>query len=142
MNGGSSKPSYFNHPRILIIPNVCRLNHLNLVPFRADPFFEQNLPANNRPLNQRYQNIGPTLLRPFYDPFTEYRTDPFTDPFTFYYRYTGKANWKEAHMRYLRELVLPSPAQKIFLEEYLQTIDTAVKQVARFEEKMLELLKT
>jgi len=45
-------------------------------------------------------------------------------------------------MRYLRELVLPSPAQKIFLEEYLQTIDTAVKQVARFEEKMLELLKT
>ena len=58
------------------------------------------------------------------------------------YRYTGKSNWTEAHMRYLRELVLPTPAQKIVLEEYIQTIDTTIKQVARFEEKMLELLKT
>ncbi len=58
------------------------------------------------------------------------------------YRYTGKATWTEAHMRYLRELVLPDPAQKIVLEEYIQAIDTAAGQVARFEEKMLELLKT
>jgi len=58
------------------------------------------------------------------------------------YRYTGKATWTQAHMRYLRELVLPTPAQKIVLEEYLQTIDAAVKQVARYEGQMLELLKT
>lgn len=58
------------------------------------------------------------------------------------YRYTGKANWTEAHMRYLRELVLPTPAQKVVLEEYLQRIDTAVKQVTRFERQMVELLKT
>ncbi len=33
------------------------------------------------------------------------------------YRYQGKANWSEAHMRYLRELVLPHPAMKAILEE-------------------------
>lgn len=58
------------------------------------------------------------------------------------YHYKGKANWTEAHMRYLRELVLPTPAQKIVLEEYLQMIDAAVKQVMRYEEQMLELLKS
>ena len=41
------------------------------------------------------------------------------------YRYQGKANWSEAHMRYLRELVLPHPAMKTILEEYLQGIDAA-----------------
>lgn len=58
------------------------------------------------------------------------------------YRYTGKSNWTEAHLRYLRELVLPSPAQKIVLEEYLQRIDTAVAQVARYEQQMDLLLRT
>lgn len=58
------------------------------------------------------------------------------------YRYSGESNWTEAHMRYLRELVLPSAAQKIVLEEYIQRIDTATKQVERFEDQMLMLLKT
>jgi len=38
------------------------------------------------------------------------------------YRYQGKANWSEPHMRYLRELVLPHPAMKAILEEYLQAL--------------------
>jgi transposase len=33
------------------------------------------------------------------------------------YRYTGKSAWSEAHRRYLRELVLPHPAQRVVLEE-------------------------
>ena len=41
------------------------------------------------------------------------------------YRYQGKANWSQPHMRYLRELVLPHPAMKALLEEYLQGIDAA-----------------
>ena len=41
------------------------------------------------------------------------------------YRYQGKANWSQPHMRYLRELVLPHPAMKAILEEYLQGIDAA-----------------
>jgi transposase len=50
------------------------------------------------------------------------------------YRYRGQANWSEAHQRYLRELVLPLPALKAVLEEYLLAIDQAVQRVSRLEE--------
>lgn len=50
------------------------------------------------------------------------------------YRYKGKANWSEAHQRYLRELVLPLPALKAVLEESLITISQATERVARLEE--------
>jgi transposase len=58
------------------------------------------------------------------------------------YRYQGKANWSQAHMRYLRELVLPHPAMKTILEEYLQGIDAAHARVERIETSMLTLLET
>ena len=38
------------------------------------------------------------------------------------YRYTGKSAWTEAHRRYLRELVLPHPAQRVVLEDALASI--------------------
>src|SRR5688500_9045820 len=50
------------------------------------------------------------------------------------YRYSGKANWSEAHQRYLRELVLPLPALKAVLEEYLLAIDQATQRVQRLNE--------
>src|SRR5262245_62057515 len=56
------------------------------------------------------------------------------------YRYQGKANWGQPHMRYLRELVLPHPAMKSILEEYLQGIDAAHARVERIEASMLQLL--
>ena len=58
------------------------------------------------------------------------------------YRYQGKANWSQPHMRYLRELVLPHPAMKAILEEYLQGIDAAHQRVQRIEASMLSLLQT
>lgn len=58
------------------------------------------------------------------------------------YRYKGTAHWTEGHMRYLRELVLADPAQKMVLEEYLQRIDFAVKQVERIDDQMEKLLQT
>jgi transposase len=58
------------------------------------------------------------------------------------YRYQGKANWSQPHMRYLRELVLPHPAMKTILEEYLQGIDAAQARVQRIEASMLLLLET
>jgi transposase len=58
------------------------------------------------------------------------------------YRYQGKANWSQPHMRYLRELVLPHPAMKTILEEYLQGIDAAHERVQRTEASMLQLLDT
>lgn len=57
------------------------------------------------------------------------------------YSYSGETTWGEAHMRYLRELVLPDRAQKLLLEEYLQRVDASVSQVARIENQMRELLK-
>ena len=57
------------------------------------------------------------------------------------YRYHGKANWSQPHMRYLRELVLPHPAMKTILEEYLQSIDSLQYRVARVELSMLALLE-
>jgi transposase len=56
------------------------------------------------------------------------------------YRYQGKANWSQAHLRYLRELVLPHPAMKAILEEYLISIDTATDRVVRIESAMVALL--
>jgi transposase len=58
------------------------------------------------------------------------------------YRYQGKANWSAPHMRYLRELVLPHPAMKAILEEYLQGIDAAHDRVKRIEASMLTLLES
>ncbi len=53
------------------------------------------------------------------------------------YHYTETTNWTQAHMRYLRELVMPNPAQKLVLEEYLQSVDAADEKVNRFEQQML-----
>jgi transposase len=50
------------------------------------------------------------------------------------YRYSGKANWSEAHQRYPRELVLPLPALKAVLEESLLAVDQATQRVVRLEE--------
>ncbi len=58
------------------------------------------------------------------------------------YRYSGKAHWTEAHMRYLRELVMPHRAQKMVMEEYLLRIDAATVQVGRIDAQMDLLLQT
>lgn len=55
------------------------------------------------------------------------------------YRYSEKTSWGVAHLRYLRELVLPHPAMKVVLEEYLQGIDAAAGRVERLEEHMRAL---
>ena len=52
------------------------------------------------------------------------------------YRYQGKSSWSAAHERYLRELVLPHPAMKVILEEYLQAIAAAGERIARCEGAM------
>jgi transposase len=37
-------------------------------------------------------------------------------------RYTGRANWSPAHLRWLSEVVCPTPAQQIVFQEYVQTV--------------------
>ena len=57
------------------------------------------------------------------------------------HRYSGKARWTPAHMRYLRHLTLPDPVQNIVLEEYIQAIDSGIERVARLAERMKQLLE-
>src|SRR5258705_8875746 len=57
------------------------------------------------------------------------------------YHYQGKTSWSAAHQRYLRELVLPHPAMKVILEEYLQGIAAAGERIARCEAAMRDLLE-
>jgi hypothetical protein len=52
----------------------------------------------------------------------------------------GRADWSEAHMRYLRHLSMPSEAHGIVLEEYIQAIDSARERVARMKKSLIELL--
>jgi transposase len=56
------------------------------------------------------------------------------------YRYQGKSAWSAAHERYLRELVLPHPAMKVILEEYLISVQLASERIARCEAAMSDLL--
>jgi transposase len=57
------------------------------------------------------------------------------------YRYQGKSAWSAGHERYLRELVLPHPAMKVILEEYLQGIGAAGERIERCEVGMRDLLE-
>lgn len=57
------------------------------------------------------------------------------------YHYTGKTRWNQAHLRYLRELVLPHAAQRVVLEDALCTIENATQRIARLEEQMHLLLQ-
>jgi len=57
------------------------------------------------------------------------------------YRYGGKSHWTAAHMRYLRELEVGHPAQKVILEEYLIAVDAAAARVERAEAQMRSLLE-
>ena len=53
----------------------------------------------------------------------------------------GQEHWSPAHQRYLRELVLPHPAMKVILEEYLQGIAAAGERIERCEAAMRDLLE-
>lgn len=50
------------------------------------------------------------------------------------YHYPGNANWTEAHRRYLRELVMPTPVLKTVLEENLLAISAGEKRLQRLEQ--------
>ena len=58
------------------------------------------------------------------------------------YRYTGKSAWTEAHRRYLRELVLPHPAQRVVLEDAIGAIGSAEERIGRLEDQMQALLES
>jgi transposase len=58
------------------------------------------------------------------------------------YRYAGKSSWTQAHLRYLRELVLCHPAQKFVLEETIESLDRAVQRLGQLEARLETVVAT
>jgi len=57
-------------------------------------------------------------------------------------RYTGRANWSPAHLRWLSEVVCPTPAQQIVFQEYVQTVTEQTERRGRLELELHEQVKT
>ena len=56
-------------------------------------------------------------------------------------RYAGRANWNEAHLRWLTELILPTPAQQIVFQEYVNTVTERTRRTERLERLLKEQVK-
>jgi transposase len=48
-------------------------------------------------------------------------------------RSTVRANWRPAHLRWLSEVVCPTPAQPIVFQEYVQTVTEQTERLGRLE---------
>jgi transposase len=46
-------------------------------------------------------------------------------------RSTGRANWSPAHLRWLSEVVCPTPAQHMVFQEYVQTVTEQTERLGR-----------
>ena len=57
-------------------------------------------------------------------------------------RYTGRANWSPAHLRWLSAVVCPTPAQQIVFQEYVQTVTEQTERLQRLEHELHEQVKT
>lgn len=53
--------------------------------------------------------------------------------------YSGRADWNDAHRRYLAKVVCPTPAQQIVFQESLRAVDEQVERLRRLEDELLEL---
>ena len=55
-------------------------------------------------------------------------------------RYTGRADWKPAHLRWLAKIVCPTPAQQIVFQEYLRAITEHHERLQRIESELHDLV--
>lgn len=53
--------------------------------------------------------------------------------------YTGRADWNDAHRRYLAKVVCPTPTQQIVFQESLHAVDEQVQRLRRIEQQLLEV---
>jgi transposase len=54
--------------------------------------------------------------------------------------YTGRADWNDAHLRYLSRVVCPTPAQQVVFQESLHAVDEQVQRLARLEAELANLV--
>jgi transposase len=53
-------------------------------------------------------------------------------------RYTGRATWGAAHLRWLSEVVCPTPAQQIVFQEYVRAVNEHTERLERLEQELKE----
>jgi transposase len=53
-------------------------------------------------------------------------------------RYPGRATWGPAHLRWLSEVVCPTPAQHIVFQEYLRAVTAHTERLARLEQELTD----
>jgi transposase len=51
-------------------------------------------------------------------------------------RYTGRAHWSPAHLRWLSEVVCPTPAQPIVSQEYVRAVNEHTERRQRLEQEL------
>jgi len=52
--------------------------------------------------------------------------------------YVGRADWNDAHVRYLARVVCPTPAQQIVFQEYLRAVTEVADRLKRLEAELRE----
>jgi transposase len=57
-------------------------------------------------------------------------------------RYTGRATWNPAHLRWLSEVVCPTPAQQIVFQEYVRAVNEHTERLQRLEQELQEQVKS
>ena len=53
--------------------------------------------------------------------------------------YTGRADWNDAHRRYLAKVVCPTSTQQIVFQESIHAVDEQVERLRRIEQELLEV---
>jgi transposase len=56
-------------------------------------------------------------------------------------RYAGRATWGSAHLRWLSEVVCPTPAQQIVFQEYVRTVTEHTERLQRLEHELQDQVK-
>ncbi len=56
-------------------------------------------------------------------------------------RYEGRANWNEAHLRWLTEVIMPTPAQQIAYQEYVNTVTERSHRLERLERMLKQQIE-
>jgi transposase len=57
-------------------------------------------------------------------------------------RYEGRANWTAAHLRWLANVVCPTPAQQIVFQEYVRAVSEQTERLQRLEAELPLLVQT
>jgi transposase len=57
-------------------------------------------------------------------------------------RYAGRATWGPAHLRWLSEVVCPTPAQQIVFQEYVRAVNEHTERLERLEHELTDQVQT